>query len=369
MKIAIAGTIWIDIPPKKYGGTEYVIYNLANSLSEKGHDVSVFGPQSTKVSAKVVPTLEKPLLEMGIGFDNYASLNYHLDHFLQVFSHDQKYDIIHIHLNKNHDYLALPLALNSKTPVLFTLHFPAPTPDFRPEKYLILNKFKFMPYTSISNASRSGNNWNFIKTVYNSIDISQFPFSSDSEDYFAWIGKAVPIKGLKEAIEVAKKAQVKLKIMAAVDNNNPLSRDYFNSLKPLIDGVQIEYLGEADLKMKGKVLGKAKAFINPIQWPEPFGLVMAESQAVGTPVIVLDNGAAGELVKHEETGYVVNTLAEMVKSIKKIDKIKRINCRKHVEKMFMAEKMSSDYISAYEKTIKNWDKYRINQMKALNFTD
>lgn len=368
MKIAIAATIWIDIPPKKYGGTEAVIHNLANSLSDKGHSVTVFAPQTTKVSAKIYPTLEKPLLNMGIGFDDYSSINYHLYHYLEVFRNAADFDLIHIHLNKNHDYISLPLAMHSRTPVLFTLHFPAPTSIYRPEKYLILNKFRYMPYTSISDAARSGNDWNFIKTVYNSINIKQFPYSSASGDYFAWIGKALPIKGLREAIKIAKMANVKLKIMAAIDNDNLVSKDYFDSIKPEIDGKQIEYLGEADLELKTRVLGKAKAFLNPIQWPEPFGLVMAESLAVGTPVIVLNKGAAPELVVNGKTGYVVNSLEEMVGKVKEIERIQRIDCRKHVEDLFTPSRMVAGYEEAYLTAIKGWDEFRAKQQEALGIT-
>jgi glycosyltransferase involved in cell wall biosynthesis len=369
MKIGIAGSLWINTPPKKYGGTEAVIASLADKLVEKGHEVTVFGPQTMNLSAKIVPTLDKPLFEKGIGFDNYASINYYLNHYLEVFRRANDFDVLHVHLNKNHDNIALILGLNSKTPVLFTLHYPAPTADYRPDKYLILNKFKYLPFTSISNAARSGNDWNFVKTVYNAIDIKQFPFSSASEDYFVWIGKAIPAKGLKEAIEVAKKANIRLKIMAAIDEDKPSSVKYFNELKPLMDGKQIIYMGEADMAMKTAVLGKAKAFINPLQWPEPFGLVMAESQAVGTPVIALNRGSAPELIVNGKTGFVVDTLDEMVEKIKDIGRIERDACRSHVEMMFSPEKMVEGYEQAYGQAIKGWKEYRAKQQVSLGFAD
>lgn len=365
MKIGITGTLWINTPPEKYGGTEAVVATLANTLTEKGHDVTVFGPQTMNVTAKVIPTLDKPLLDMGIGYNDYAAINYHLNHFLEAFRRAGDFDILHVHLNKTHDYIALLLALYCKTPVLFTLHFPAPTAEYRPEKYLILNKFKYMPYTSISNAARSGNDWNFIATVYNSIDIKQFKYSSDSDDYYAWIGKAIPIKGLKEAIDVALKTGITLKIMAAIDKNDPSSAGYFEELKPLMDGKQIIYMGEADMAMKTAVLGRAKAFLNPIQWPEPFGLVMAESQAFGTPVIALNKGSASELVINGETGFVVGTLDEMADKIKNISGIDRAACRKHVENLYSPVKMVDGYEQAYKLTAEKWDEYRKRQTEAL----
>lgn len=364
MKIAVVGTLWIDTPPKKYGGTEAVVFTLINGLVRNGHDVTFFGPGNAKVKGNIVPTVEKPLLETGIDFNNSASINYHLNHFLEVFRRAEEFDVIHIHLNKAQDFLSLPLAVHSKTPVMFTLHFPAPTATYRPDKYLVLNQFKYFPFTSISNAARSENDWNFIATVYNSIDLKLFPFSNATEDYFAWIGKAIPIKGLKEAIMVAKKAGVELRIMAAVEKKDAKAMKYFNEeCKPLMDGKQIVFLGEADLAMKTAVLGKAKAFINPIQWPEPFGLVMAESQAVGTPVIALNKGAAPELVVNGKTGFVVNTLDEMVEKVKQIDTIHREACREHVKDTFSPEAMVKGYEQAYETATKHWVSIKRNKKR------
>lgn len=369
MKIGVVGPIWLNIPARAYGGTEEVVYNLVNGLVDKGHDVTLFGPGTAKTKAKLVPTFEKPLLESEIGWNDYAAINYHMHHYLEAFKQAEKFDVLHIHLNKNHDYESLPMAVQSRTPVIFTLHFPAPTPTYRPEKYMILSQFKHLPFTSISNAARSGNKWNFIRTIYNSIRLEQFTYSETADDYFAWLGKALPIKGLKEAILAAQKAKVKLKIMAAIDTNNPTSITYFkNEVKPLIDGKMIEYLGEANMEKKVKVLRRAKAMLNPILWPEPFGLVMAESQAVGTPVISFDKGAASELIKDGKTGYLVDTIDEMVAKMKIIDEIDRKACRKHVEDMFGIAQMIDGYEKAYEKTIQNWETYRSKQKKALHFS-
>jgi glycosyltransferase involved in cell wall biosynthesis len=366
MKIGIVGPIWIQIPPRKYGGTEEVVYNLTEGLVKKRHEVTLFGPKTARVSAHLEGTIDKPLVDLGIGWSDQSAFNYNLHHYLTAFRHAAEYDIMHVHLNKIHDNPALVFALHSQTPVLFTFHYPAPTEVYRPEKYNFLAEFPRFPYTSISDAARSGNDWNFIATVYNSIDIERFPFSEKSEDYFAWLGKIIPIKGLKEAILVAKQAGVKLKIMGAIDVKNPISvRYYEQEIKPLIDGEQIEFLGEADMNMKIQIFSKAKAFINPIQWPEPFGLVMAEAQAVGTPVIVLNKGAAGELVKDGKTGFVVENVEEMLESIKHLDRIRRIDCRKWAEEMFAPKKMVEGYEVAYKHTVEHWETYRSKQRKLL----
>lgn len=368
MKIGVVSPIWMRIPPEKYGGTESVVYALTDGLVGKGHRVTLFAPKSTaSLAATLFPTVEAPLIESGIGWNDQKAFNNHLQHYITAFQHVEDFDVLHIHLNKMHDNPALLLALHSKTPVLFTFHYPAPTPTYRPEKYIIQSLFPHFPYTSISNAARSGQQWNFIKTVYNAVDIKQFPFSNSTDDYFAWLGKILQIKGLKESIQVALKAGVQLKIMGAIDTNLPESVAYFeNEVKPLIDGKQIIFLGEADLKMKTEVFGKAKAFINALQWPEPFGLVMAEAQAVGTPVIALNKGAAGELIVHGKTGFVVDTLEEMVTKVKEVDSLKREDCRAHVEANFSPEAMIAGYEEAYTTTVANWEEYRTKQLVSLN---
>lgn len=366
MKIGVVGPIWLDIPPKKYGGTEEVVTNLVNGLVEKGHDVTLFAAANSQTKAKLVPTIDMPLISKGIKFDDYSAINYHINHFLQAFSSSTDFDILHVHLNRNYDYASFPFALSSKIPILFTLHYPAPTQTYRPEKYLVLSQFSQFPLTSISNTARSGNDWNFIKTVYNGLTLDEFPFIKIPDNYFAWIGKALPIKGLKEAIQVAKKANVTLKIMAAIDKASPVSVDYFeNEVKPLIDGTQIQFLGEADHAMKVEVIGKAKAFLNPLQWPEPFGLVMAESQAVGTPVIALNKGAVNEIIKDKKTGFIVETMDEMVEKIALIDSIHREDCRAYVEKHFSMQSMVTNYVDAYQTVIQNWETYLYKQYQQI----
>jgi glycosyltransferase involved in cell wall biosynthesis len=374
MRIGIIGPIWLQIPPEKYGGTEVVVHDLAEGLVKAGHEVTLFAASTTKTSARLIPTIDKPLIPAGIGWDEPTAINYHLHHFLQAFQHTEEFDILHMHLNKVQDNSALVFALHSKTPVLFTFHYPIPTATYRPGKYKFLSDFPHFPYTSISNAARMGNDWNFVSTVYNSLDLSQYPFvetqdlaSLQQGGYFAWLGKILPIKGLKESIEVAKKAGVQLKIMGAIDKDNPDSTAYFeNDIKQLIDGKQIQFLGEADLKMKVEIFGKAKGFINALQWPEPFGLVMAEAQAMGAPVIALNKGAVAELVVNGKTGFVCESMDEMVDAVKKADTITREDCRAWVEEKFSRGNMIKGYEDAYTKTIQHWEEWRTQQRESIN---
>lgn len=355
MKIGVVGTIWLDIPPKGYGGTEEVLYNLVNGLVDNGHDVTLFAPATSLVKAKVFPTVDIPLRSQNIDWNN---LTYTLFHLTEAFDNADSFDILHVHLNKAQDYIALPLARFSKTPVVFTFHFKLPTDSYNKDRYKILSKYNKFPFTSISNSQRAGVDLNFIKTIYNSLDINRFPFSEKASDYFVWLGKVNPVKGTKEAILAAKKAGVKLYVLGAIEKGVTHMHEYYEKeVKPLIDNEQIIWVGEVSLEEKAKILGGAKAFLNPILWEEPFGLVMAEAQAVGTPVISFNRGAAPEVVIDGVTGFLVKDIDEMVEKMKIIDSIDRKACRKNVEEKFTIEKMIAGYTQAYEITIKNWEKY------------
>ncbi len=354
MKIGIVGTIWLNIPPKGYGGTEDVLYNLANGLVERGHQVSLFGPKTAKVKGTVIPTVEKPLRDLNVEWTNVA---YILHHITAAFDRAEEFDLLHVHLNKSQDYCALPLAVFSPVPVLFTLHFKLPTPTYKQDRYAILHKYRALPFTSISDSQR-GVGLNFVATVYNSLDLKKFPFSEKSDDYFVWLGKVNPVKGTKEAIKAAKMAGVKLYVLGAVDEAEPTLHAYYEEeIKPLIDGEQIIWMGEVEVEEKARLLGGAKAFLNPILWEEPFGLVMAESQAVGTPVISFRRGAAPELVVDGKTGFLVDTVDQMVEKMKQIDKIDRKACRKNIEEKFTIAKMIDGYEKAYQTTRQHWNTY------------
>lgn len=355
MRIGVIAPIWLDIPPRGYGGTEEVVYNLVNGLVEKGHDVTFFGAKNAKVKAKIFPTVDKPLRNQNVEWTNVSYILYHL---VESFERADEFDILHMHINKSQDYIALPFSLCSKTPVLFTLHFSPPTRSQNKDRYLVLNKFRSLPYTSISNSQRKGTTLNFIKTVYNSLDIKSYPFCEKPDDYFVWLGKVNPLKGTKEAILAAKSAKVKLYVMGAVDKGVPRLLEYYEKeVKPLIDGKNIVWLGEVQTSEKAKVLGGAKAFLNPILWEEPFGLVMVESQATGTPVISFNRGAAPEVIVDGKTGFLVDTIVEMVEKMKDVGKLNRRDCRVNVESKFSIEKMVEGYEESYRLSMKNWKSF------------
>ena len=357
MKVGVISPIWINVPPPSYGGTEEVVHNLVNGLTQNGHEVTLFGPGTSHVKSKLHATIDIPLREQNVEWTN---VGYTLYHITEAFDKASEFDILHMHLNKAQDYVALPLAQKSKTPVVFTLHFLLPTVSYNKDRYLLLNKYSQLPFTSISNSQRNGLALNFVATVYNALNLKDFPFHESAQDYFAWIGKVNPVKGTKEAILAAKKAGVKMFVMGAVDKGVPHMLEYYEKeVKPLIDGEQIIWAGEVGIEDKARILGGAKAFLNPILWEEPFGLVMIEAQAVGTPVISFRRGAAPEVVKDGETGFLVDNLDQMVDAMKKIDQLDRRACRKNVEQRFTRDTMIRGYEDAYRAVVAHWKEKKV----------
>lgn len=362
MRIAVVGTIWLNTPPKNYGGTEEVVYNLVNGLNDKGHDVTFFGPATSLVKSKIIPTTPSPLRSMGIGWENFTAT---LLHMTAVFDQAQDFDIIHVHLNKSQDLISLPFSVYKNVPTLFTMHYPFPNRERRPHTRTIVEKYRFLPYSSISNSQQKGP-LNYIATVYNGINTAQYPFEKNPDDYFAWLGKINPVKGTKEAILAVKKANSRLILMGAVEKGVAQSYTYFKKeIEPLIDNKQIIFYENVGLPEKAQLLGKAKALLNPIRWPEPFGLVMIESQATGTPVIAFPKGAAPEIIQDNKTGFLVSSLPEMVDKMQQVDSLNRTDCRQFVEENFSVDTMVTGYEEVYETIIKHWPEYYKKQMENL----
>lgn len=362
MKIGIVGTIWLNTPPQNYGGTEEVVYNLVNGLVDKGHDVTFFGPATANVKAKIIPTVAVPLREEGVSWKNFT---YTLSHMIEAFNRAEEFDILHVHVNKSQDLVSFPFSVYKNTPTLFTLHFPLPNPSMRPEKYKLLTDYKALPFTSISDTQQQ-EALNFITTVHNGIDLSSYPFQAQPDEYFAWLGKITPLKGTKEAILAAKKAQVKLMVMGVIERGIEQNLRYYKEeVAPLIDNKQIVFYEGVGLPEKAILLGKAIALLNPINWPEPFGLVMIEAQATGTPVIAFQKGAAAEVIADSKTGFLVHSVDEMVGAMRQIDQLKRSDCRQFIAEHFSVETMVEGYEKAYQTVLANWPTYYQNQTKLL----
>jgi len=359
MRIAQIAPPWITIPPKNYGGTESVISNLVEELVAQGHDVTLFAPGDAKTSARLVSFFPTSLLEEKVEWSMHLKAFYHLQKALEQVRADQ-FDIVHTHLSSSADMYIFPLAASLCTPHVTTLHSHFPF-DHSPggrvgdsDRYY-MDWAPFVPIVAISESARTQEKMplHFVDVVYNGIEMRQYPPPRKKRgDYLVWLGRFVPEKGPHLAIEAAKRAQVPLVLAGTIDRYMKASVDYFHEqIKPLIDNEQIKYIGPVNTKRKVHLLSRAHGFLNPIEWEEPFGIVMIEAMALGCPTISFARGAAPEIVAHGKTGFLVQNLDEMVESIPKIEEIDREKTRLYVERNFSAQVMAEKYTRVYEKVI------------------
>lgn len=343
MKIAILAPPYLPVPPIGYGGTERIVYFLAEGLVKRGHEVTLFASGDSKTSAKLVSVYPKAIGNSG-EIKNKPLLP--MLHYIDCFSRADDFDLIHNHAQ----YYAMFLAEMVKTPVVHTIHGSFTMGEVPEEKRQTLRRFKNHNFVSISNNQRQGlPELNWVHTVYNGINLAEYKFYPDAGKYLLWIGRVTEKKGPVEAIEVAKKVNIPLKMAATID---PIDKSFYEEkVKPLIDGTFIQFLGELHGEEKAKLYGEALATLYPISWHEPFGLVMAESMATGTPVLAFNIGSVSELVQDGVTGFVVSDTSEMIGKVAELSSIKRENCRKRVEENFTIEKMVEGYEKVYQKII------------------
>jgi len=337
LKIAQIAPLWFLIPPKKYGGIERIISFITEELVKRGHKVTLFAAKGSKTRAKLVPVSKKGLIEMGIGWKDYW---WNLFCHSRAFERAKEFDIIHCH------WLIMGAAFQKfvKTPIVYTLHnIPSPLD----QRWKIFEYYKNdlnLAFISKSEKRNAPIKFKNSQIVYNGIDVSRFKFNPKPKNHFIWIARICNAKGTKEAIEIAKRAKVKLLLAGQIQ---PHFREYFEKeIKPELNS-QIRYIGEISQQKLSSFYGSAKGCLYPISWEEPFGLIMAEAMACGTPVIVFDRGSAKEIVKNGKTGFVVKNIDQAVKAIKKIGQIDRRNCRKRVEEKFSVKKMVDNYEKLY----------------------
>lgn len=359
LKIATMVTGHFATPPPK--GIVYAPMDIAVEVSEglvkKGHEVDFFGPEGTKVNVtrvvshglKALNQPEGAAITKGQNVGN-AEVNklFNLwDQFLiaKMFAEAKKghYDLLHIHPADR----ALPLALsNPETPVFYTLH--DPIYDWRAQIFSMFAS-RNQYYISISDAQRKpAPDLNYAATIYNGIDLEAFPFSAGHDDYLLFTGRLQPEKGVAEAVQVACRTGEKLLIIGP-----PVTGDYWDKkIAPFLCD-KIQYLGYVPREELFKYYQRAKATLVPIQWEEPFGLILTESMACGTPVIAFAKGSVPEIVGDGKTGFIIpdNNLEAMVEAVKKIDEIKRIDCRAHVERNFSIQRMVDRYEEVFLKAI------------------
>ncbi|MFN8512922.1 MAG: glycosyltransferase family 4 protein [Thermomicrobiales bacterium] len=300
MRIAQIAPLIERVPPLLYGGTERVVAALTEELVRRGHDVTLFASGDSETSAQLVPIAERALrLDPGVR-DHYAHTMRELG---AVFERAGEFDLIHNHL----DYFAWPFARLAHTPVVTTMHGRLDLPDLA----AIARDYPEQPLVSISDSQRLPLPWaNWVATVYNGLDLNPYRFHDQPGAYFAFIGRIAPEKNIEGAIDIARATGIPLKIAAKVD---PADEDYYQAtIKPRIDGRLIEYIGEIGEHEKADFLGPAYALLFAVDWPEPFGLAMAEAMACGTPVLGLRRGSVPEVVEDGATGFVRNSEDELL---------------------------------------------------------
>src|SRR6266487_5030226 len=362
MKIAHIAPPWIAIPPKNYGGTENVIYNLVEEQVAQGHDVTLFAPGDAKTSSKHVSFFPASLLASGVQMQAHLKAYYHL-HKAVEYIKEHDFDIVHTHLSSTTDMYIFPLTAPLTTPHVTTLHsnFPfdkAPGGWTGDADEYYMQWAPFVPMVAISKSAQAQapKALQFVGVVYNGIAMKDYRPSVKSQGaYFAWLGRFAPEKGAHLAIEAAKRAGVPIILAGNVQRHQESMRYFREVIEPQIDNDQVRYVGPVNMRQKVKLLSRARGFLNPIEWEEPFGMVMIEAMALGCPVISFARGAAPEIVVNGETGFLVHDLDEMVASIPRIDEIDRNVTRMHIEEHFSAQVMARQYIEIYEKLAKTWD--------------
>jgi glycosyltransferase involved in cell wall biosynthesis len=346
MKIIQIAPVEEQVPPKKYGGTELIVSNLTEELVRRGHEVFLLATGDSKTEAKLLPIFPEAIRLLPESKDlkirdmiKIAGVGRILEILKKT-----KADIIHNHLG----WRLFPFVSLLDTPIVNTLHGPLTPPGM----LYIHNKFADLNFVSISDSQRKpAPKLNYAGTVYNGIDLKNFEFNSQPKDYFAFLGRMSPEKGPVQAIKIAKSAGANLKMAAKID---AADKEYFEKeVSPLIDGKQIEYIGEIGPKEKSDFLKNAQGLLAPIQWEEPFGLFFVEAMACGTPVIACQRGSVPEIVEDGKNGFIINTIEEGVVATKKISRINRADCRNHIEKKFTEKTMTDNYEKIYKKILSN----------------
>ncbi|HEX3245975.1 MAG TPA: glycosyltransferase family 4 protein [Chloroflexota bacterium] len=350
MRIAQVAPPFESVPPTRYGGTERVIATLTEELVRRGHEVTLFASSDSQTSARLVPVLEKPLWHQRPPYADFAPFWTMV--LGQLATQLDQFDIVHSHL----DYWAYPLARVAPCPIVTTHHGRL---DPR-ELQQIHEEFTDVPLVSISDAQRQPSpHANWVATVYHGIELDEFTFNPQRGEYLAFLGRISPEKGVETAIRVARRAGLPIKIAARKPlpyNQDPsVRRDweyYENEVQPLLQGRQVELIGQVNGEEKDELLRNAAALLFPIRWPEPFGLVMAEALACGTPVLALRNGSVPEVLEHGVTGFICETEDELVEAVGRLDEIDRARCRSEAMRRFSPALMADRYEQVYEHLIR-----------------
>jgi glycosyltransferase involved in cell wall biosynthesis len=339
LRIAQVAPLYESVPPKLYGGTERVVAYLTEELVQRGHEVTLFASGDSTVTANIESMQPASLRVSGLV---PWGASFHLAMLSEVFDNAERFDIIHCHL----DYWSFPFARLVKTPTVTTLHGRL---DIK-ELLDVYRYYSEIPVISISNAQRAPlPELNWMNTVYHGLPRRPLRFSAEPGKYLAFLGRIAPEKRPDLAIEVARRAGIPLRIAAKVDDAD---RAYFEStIRPLLGGGNVEFIGEIGEHEKSEFLGNAAALLFPVDWPEPFGLVMIEALACGTPIIAKPCGSVPEILRDGVTGFLATDLDSFVSAVGKIPTLSRQKCREEFETRFTADVMTANYERIYYRLV------------------
>lgn len=342
LRVGMLAPISHGFPPAGYGPWEQVCYDLTEGLVELGHEVVLFGPGDATTSATLVETVPNSLASNppGDGVDGRAWEDYHIAEAMQK-SLEHDVDIIHSHLHIH----ALGYAPFVGRPLITTLHGAA----WDRNHHMMLGRFRRQPFVSLSEAERAFfPELRYVATVPNGIRLADFPAGDGSRGNLVFVGRLAPEKAPDLAIEVARVTDRHLVIAGQVESRHS---DYFDQrIRPLLGG-GIEYVGALDRKQVAELVGGAAALLMPLRWEEPFGLVVVESLAVGTPVVAWRRGAMAELIDEGETGFLVDNIAQAAAAVRRLGEIDRGVCRARATDRFGHRTMATGYVDAYEKAL------------------
>lgn len=338
MRIALLCPVWESVPPPAYGGTEVIVSLLTEKLVHQGHDVTLFASGDSTTTARLRSVIPRSLRAKQ---DIMDPSPYEWTHTVLSLRDAERFDIIHNHSGE----IAMLCANLISVPMLTTCHGP-----LSPDKKIIWDNYPGYYNTISRSAKLAMPDSNYLGVVYNAIDVNSFPYSEDKDDFLLFLSRMSPEKGPHHAIEVARRLGRRLIMAGKVDPY--WDGDFFTTeIEPRIDGDQVIYVGEADYHFKRELYRRATCLLMPITWDEPFGLVMVEAMACGTPVVAFNRGSVPELIIHGATGYIATDLDDMTRLTTEISDIDHRRCREHVYANFHVDRMVGDYLDLYKRVI------------------
>jgi glycosyltransferase involved in cell wall biosynthesis len=342
MRIAVIAPPWYTVPPSGYGGIEWVVSLLSDGLTERGHDVTLFAPPGSETEAELVPPLPKVPPEELIGDPWYEAA-----HAVSAYEHGDEFDLLHDHTGP----VGVSIGAMSDCPTVHTLH--GPFTDETTMLYRRIARRHWFVAISESQRSMGPPNLRWAGVVHNGIPVDRYPFREEKDDFVFFLGRADEEKAPHLAIEAARRAGRRL-VMCVTTKNEREQAYWADKVVPLL-GDDVEVRGECDQDQKAELLARARALLFPIQWPEPFGLVMTEAMACGTPVVAWRNGSVPEVVSDGETGFIVSSVKEMAAAVDRVGDLDPHVMRTWVIERFSAEAMVADYERVYQRVLTGED--------------